>query len=198
MAPKETISEAFRTLQKKFQNVVQETLSSDLSRKIQTQVSERFQGKLGERLAESVQKVSQVTQVASATAKYGLQQALSEIEKRGLDVNDPKAFAHSLGQKAREQAERLRLKVLENPLGPAWLRDVSFAPQDSHPAVEETEVREDQEIPATEAAAAGSVVESVLSEPALDMQPDHQEEIAVPKKRRTRSSKSTPSSRTSH
>lgn len=165
MAPIET----FKSLRKK----IQDALESEFSQKIQTQINEKLHEKFGDRWTQSAEKISQMTQMATATAKFGFQQALHHLEEKGFDVHDPKAFAQSVGKKALEEAERIRLAVVENPLSPAWLRDITFTPAKPVRQEEEGEIEEMKETSPIEATATGSIVESVISEAAEAMQPGH-------------------------
>lgn len=218
MAPRET----FKNLREKIEGTIKETLGSDFSQKLQAQLNDKLQEKFGDRWTQSAQKISQATHLATETAKFGFQQALSQLEQKGFDVHDPKAFAQSVGKKALEEAERLRKVVAENPLSPAWLRDITFTPDKrATPASEEGEIQEMNETSPVEATATGSIVESVMSEAAEGMQPGHgaldeelteeghgaaedeptprmDEEGAPPKKRKSSRSSKGSGSRLSH
>ncbi len=165
MGPRET----FTSLRKKIEVVLQQALGSELSQKLQTQLNEKF----GDRWTQSVEKISQATQLAGQTAKYGWQQALNQLEQKGFDVHDPKAFAQSVGKKALEEAEKIRLAIAENPLSPAWVREITFTPSKPEFHDEEGEIQEMEETSPAEASASGSIVESVISEAAEGMQPGH-------------------------
>ncbi len=184
------------TLTKKIQTQLKKKLEEQLdqngelqklAQSITDSVSDRLNGKLGEKLSTTAMTAAATAQMAAQTvaqsAKEGLDQVLLGLEHRGINLKDSQEkaqdFAQKVGRKVLERAEEIRAQIAENPLSPAWLKDVSLTP--THPphfADAEAEaahalrdVTPSDDDASVTADAAGSLTETTVSEPAEEMQP---------------------------
>lgn len=119
---------------KKFRSKLNTKLKKGLPKKIKSQLkTNKLANRLNEQAQEAVQKAAQATaQMASnlattfstEAAKHSLDQVLLNLEHRGLSFKDSQDLAIKVGRKVLERAEAVRLQIAENPLSPAWLREV--------------------------------------------------------------------------
>ena len=103
-----------------------------------------------------------VAQNAATVAKQSLDQVLLNLEHRGLKIKESQDLINQLGQAVLTRAEGVRSQLSQNPLTPAWLKDLTCA---------KSAKREPLDIDDLSAEATSSVAEATVSVAAEGMQP---------------------------
>lgn len=177
----ENLSQEFQKLQMKIEATVQNKFGVNLNEKIKPAINES-----AEKAAQLAQTAAQTAQMAAGVAKYGIDQVLLSLEHKGINVRDSQDMIQKVGLKVLERAEAIRSQVADNPLSPAWLKDISFQfhAQTKRQAAEKVETNSelsaeakaemsaDSNIEHAEnATAAASMTETTVSSVAEGMQP---------------------------
>ncbi len=155
---------------KKFRTKLNTKLKKGLPKKIKSQLKTT---KLGRTATATAQMASNLaTNFSAEAAKQSLDQVLLNLEHRGLSIKESQDLAIKVGRKVLERAESIRAQIAENPLSPAWLKDVRLR------CADEAVLKSDETLE-TDTVAVSTETKSTASEAAKGVaEPRHKERKA--------------------